>query len=197
MTQKATFTKDMVVEAAFSIVRESGWAAVKARNIAARLGSSTMPIYSSLHSMDEIAKAVWEKALGLMIDYQTRQYTDNVALNLAIGYVAFAKHEPRLFRFMYLERPQSVTEQDMDHAVENMQKLISVGDAVLNAIKFAPPDMQNPLAFKTWIFTHGLASLVSGGALQIPEERIETLLQEAGGAFFALQEQQRKGGHRE
>lgn len=194
MTQKLTFTKEKVVEAAFAMVREQGWSTVTARSIAKRLGSSTMPIYSSLRSMDEIARAVWEKATRLQLDYQTRAYTDNAALNIAIGYVAFAKNEPRLFRFMYAERPASVTEEEIARGVQAMREQPGMNRSVLDALGKIPSELRSPLAFRTWIFTHGLATLVSGGSLDIPEERIRSLLEEAGGAFYVFFEQKGKGG---
>ena len=105
MTQRTIFTREMIVEAAFSMTREQGWGGVTARSIALRLGSSTMPIYSSLKSMDEIEKEVRRKAEELMHDCQRRPYTAETLLNSAVGYVVFARDEPRLFRFLYVDRP--------------------------------------------------------------------------------------------
>src|SRR5512135_3695728 len=101
MTQRTTFTKEKVLETAFSLVREKGWRAVTARNIAKALGASTMPIYTSVHSMEEIAQELGARSFLLIQDYQKRSYTDNAMLNIAIGYVVFAKHEPNLFKFMF------------------------------------------------------------------------------------------------
>ncbi len=58
MTQRTFFTKEMIVDAAFQLTREKGWGAVTARNVARRLGSSTMPLYSSMKSMEDIEAEV-------------------------------------------------------------------------------------------------------------------------------------------
>jgi hypothetical protein len=44
--------------------------------------------------------------------------------------------------------------------------------------------MQDPRILKSWIFAHGLASLISSGVLDLSDERIKSLLLEAGGAIF-------------
>ena len=62
MTQKLFFTSEAILEAAYSLTREKGWAAVSARSIAKKLGSSTMPIYSTLKSMEEIERMVRARA---------------------------------------------------------------------------------------------------------------------------------------
>jgi AcrR family transcriptional regulator len=106
MTQRAFFTKEAVIDTAFALAREKGWGAVSARSIARRLGSSTMPIYSSLKSMEEIERETRKRAEILLQEYQTRPYTENPSLSLAVGYVAFARQEPHLFRFLYVDAPR-------------------------------------------------------------------------------------------
>jgi hypothetical protein len=41
---------------------------------------------------------------------------------------------------------------------------------------------------KSWIFTHGLASMISSGMLDLEEEKMKSLLLEAGGAFYLWEE---------
>lgn len=105
MTQRISFTQKMIVEAAFALTREEGWGGVTARSIARKLGSSTMPIYSSLKSMREIEAAVRVRAESLMREFQGRVYTNEQPLDIALGYVSFARDERNLFRFLYVDRP--------------------------------------------------------------------------------------------
>jgi AcrR family transcriptional regulator len=106
MTQKAFFTREAVLSAVFEMTRESGWRSVSARSIARRLGSSTMPIYSSLKSMADIERETRALADELLRKYQARPVSGNPALDMAIGYVAFARQEANLFRFLYLDAPE-------------------------------------------------------------------------------------------
>jgi AcrR family transcriptional regulator len=191
MTQRAFFTKEAIVEAAFALTREKGWSGVTARNIAKKLGSSTMPIYSSMKSMDEIEVEVKARAEQLMLDYQKREYTANSALNLAVGYVTFARDERNLFRFLFVDKPTAPARRGDGNALTFDQFLTGTRPARL--VDQAPSAMEDPRILKSWIFTHGLASLVSSGVLDLPDERIRSLLMESGEAFFGSEQGKEKG----
>ena len=105
MTQRLLYTREAIAEAAFELARQKGWVAVTARSVARKLGSSTMPIYSNMSSIDEIEREVRSRAESLLLDYQRRAFTEDPALNKAVGYVAFARDQKNLFRFLYVDRP--------------------------------------------------------------------------------------------
>jgi AcrR family transcriptional regulator len=192
MTQKVLFTREMIVEAAFVLARRVGWTAVTARTIARELGSSTMPIYSNLRSMEDIEKEVRIMAEKLLLDYQNRRYTDDLPLNMAEGYVRFAKEEPHLFRFLYLDRPLRQSPGTGEHEVTGAYEKLSSGITAIRLAEQVPTAMQDPRILKSWIFTHGLAAMISSGVLDLPVERIRSILSDAGGAFFLFEEQLKK-----
>ena len=182
MTQKTTFTREMIVEAAYQLTREVGWSAVTARNIAAKLGSSTMPLYSSLKSMDEIEKEVRAKAEGCMHEFQRKPYAPgDPLLSSAVGYVAFARDERNLFRFLYVDRPVTPGREQGAGAAVDVEKV----GGVVDLADQAEVAMKDHRVLKSWAFTHGLASLISSGVIDLPDERIASLLAEAGTAFFS------------
>ena len=51
---KQRITREMVLDAAFSIAREQGMEQVLVKNIAGRLGCSVQPIYSYCQSMEAL-----------------------------------------------------------------------------------------------------------------------------------------------
>ena len=59
---KQRITKDMVVEAAFKIARQSGIEKVLVKSIADELGCSVQPIYSYCRNMDGLREEVSNKA---------------------------------------------------------------------------------------------------------------------------------------
>ena len=181
MTKKAVFTREMIVEAAFQLTREAGWQGVTARSIAAKLGSSTMPLYSSLKSMDEIEKAVRARAEQCMQEYQRRAWAPDALLSSAVGYVAFARDEKNLFRFLYVDRPVQVGASsggDGEKSVDELRGVVNLADQAAVAMK-------DHRVLKSWAFTHGLASLISGGVIDLPDETIARLLLEVGSAVYA------------
>ena len=191
MTQKISFTKEAIIEAAFTLAREKGWSSVTARNIAKKLGSSTMPIYSSMKSMDEIEGEVRVRAEALLLDFQRRTYTGDVPLDQAVGYVTFARDERSLFRFLYVDRPVPAGRQERVREVEGAYEKLTMERKPVSLADQVPVAMSDPRILKSWIFTHGLASLVSGGVLDLPDEKIQGLLLESGAAFFSWEERRK------
>jgi AcrR family transcriptional regulator len=184
MTQKTFFTKEAVVEAAFTLTREQGWAAVTARSIAKKLGSSTMPIYSSMKSMEEIEAEVRTRAEALMLEFQGRSYGGMASLDMAIGYVTFARDDRNLFRFLFVDRPAHIVAGQRGSGRTTTAEQFMSGARPVALADQVPTAMEDPRILKSWIFTHGLASLVSGGVLDLPDEKIRGLLLESGAAFF-------------
>lgn len=186
MTQPVTYTRERVVEAAFELIREGGWSTVSARSIAQRLGSSTMPIYSHLRSIAEVERALRAKARVMLREFQIRAWTDDVLLNLAFGYIAFARDERHLFRFLYLDRPDVIAEGEMRGMKGFFDQEFADRPEVADAVAAIGPGLDS-LVEHSWIFTHGLAMLLSSGSIgHCPDERILQLLQNAGQAFYLL-----------
>ncbi len=186
MTQKASFTKDMVVKAAFDLTRELGWETATARNIARKLGSSTMPIYSTVKSIEEIEKEVVEKALGIMVGYQKKPYTADPMVNIAVGYVVFARDEHNLFRFLFLlERTVAAGGAGADARKDFFMRSFGAVPGVGESVRGIPGGSMDSLMLKSWIFTHGLAVMVNSSFLDLTDEKITDLVLEAGGAFYA------------
>jgi AcrR family transcriptional regulator len=196
MTQRTTFTKEMIVEAAFALTREHGWGAVTARSIARILGSSTMPLYSSLKSMDEIEREVRAKAEELMHEYQRRPFTDERMLSSAVGYVVFARDEPNLFRFIYFDRPvMQASRESAEKSTGEPADIESVG-GVVDLADQAATALQDPVVLRSWAFTHGLASLISSKVIDLPDEMITSLLLEAGTSFYLYDDMKKKEAQR-
>ena len=180
-----TYTRERVVDAAFELIRERGWAAVTARAIADRLGSSTMPIYSHLRSIAEVERALREKARASLREYQTRSWTPDALMNMAFGYIAFARDEPYVFRFLYLERPEVIGEAGMEKMSESLSDQFGEDGAQVEALARLDASARDALTQHTWIFTHGLAVLVSSGSLgECSNETILRFLGNAGEAFY-------------
>ncbi len=188
---KTKFTKERIYEAAFALLKEKGWAHVSARSIAKQLNASTMPIYSTVESMEEIEKECKSRTLKDMHEYQLDQYTDNPFLNSAIGYILFARDLPHLFRFLYFERPEPVSGQEMKELKKRLPK--ELRDLALDYFRKITPRELNDVALMSWIFTHGLAVLLYSGVLtNISNEEIAKVLKKAGDAFFALENTKKK-----
>ena len=182
MVRKRTFTRDQVIAGAVTFVCEQGWSALTARTLAAKLGSSTMPIYTTVGSLEQLEEEVRLVAMQRLIEQQRHPYTTNPLLNLAIGYVVFARDEPKLFRFLFVERPRPVTEEQHRRLAQTSVADAIGGDLPLSAyLNQQDPAVLSGLALKGWIFCHGLASLVvNGNLVDLNDDAIRTLMEQAG-----------------
>lgn len=103
MKQPSVYSREQIIDAALELVRKDGWSKVTTRVIAQNLGSSTMPVYAHVRSVEELEKEVRLKVRELLKVYQRKKYTEHVLFNLAFGYVVFARDGKSLFCFLYLE----------------------------------------------------------------------------------------------
>jgi AcrR family transcriptional regulator len=178
------YSKSKITAAAFGIAREQGWSTLSARSIAASLESSTMPIYSNMASMEEIEEAVRRQALDLLLEYQMKDYTDNPFLNLAVGYIVFAREESNLFRFLFIERSQPLTDKNLSDLRSRIQG--EAPDYLEQYFGGISSGEMDDVSMKSWIFTHGLAVALGNGLVgPIGDDEIARMLGEAGGAFVA------------
>ena len=158
---------------------------MSARSIARKLGSSTMPIYSHFRSLDSIEEQIRVRARELQKQYQKRKYTGHTLLDLAVGYIVFARDEKNLFRFLYLERPEYIRPEDMPRMRESFLSEFGEHSEEVTSLGELHADSQQELMQYTWVFTHGLATLVNSGALSAcSDEMLKQMLMDAGAAFY-------------
>ena len=93
MARKESVTIQDILENAFEMTREEGFANVTARKVAARVGCSTQPIFRVYKNMDELWGEVYKKAVLFFQDYYDLfPRTGTVPFsNLGMAYIAFAR----------------------------------------------------------------------------------------------------------
>ncbi|MGM0653129.1 MAG: TetR/AcrR family transcriptional regulator [Bacillota bacterium] len=185
MKQPSIYSYEQIINAAFELIKEIGWQGVTTRAIAKKLGSSTMPIYSHLKSVEELEKELRVKASSLLKEFQQHPYTEHTLLNLAFGYVVFARDEKHLFRFLYLDRPGRLDLENMSRMKDAFFSEFGTESDAGKALLELKKSGQEALIQYTWIFTHGLAMLVNSGALGSNSDQvILEYLKNAGEAFY-------------
>ena len=103
MPPKAKVTREMILDAAFDLVRSEGQGALNVRALARRLGCSTQPILYNFATMEELQAAVYERA----DEYHTScilprgEEGPDALLRLGLNYVRFGHEERHLFRFLF------------------------------------------------------------------------------------------------
>lgn len=175
MPPKVKVTKEAIVDAAFSIVRESGAAAVNARTVAARLNCSTQPVFSNFAAMDKLHLAVIEKAEALYRTYTDREvesgdYPRYKASGMA--YIRFAREEKELFKLLYM-RDRTGEEIPMEtELTDEMEALVqnNVGLDGMTAKLFH---------LEIWAYVHGIAAMFATGYLELEWSLVSKMLTDA------------------
>lgn len=68
MPAKAKVTKEMRVEAAFAVARETGAENINARTVSERLHCSTQPVMYHFTTIEELKRTVYEKADAIILN---------------------------------------------------------------------------------------------------------------------------------
>ena len=169
MPKKPTTTKETMIEGAFRLVREQGYEALTARNLAFFLGCSTQPIMYQFPNLDDLRDLTYQKA-----DKFHTEYILNAGDLLEIGlrYVQFAKEEPLLFKFLFQSgRFTGLSLKDLVRAPETAGVL----SAVSSEAELTPEDAE--IFFEPLVaLVHGYASLVANNAMQYDPDAIRNAL---------------------
>lgn len=159
MPPKTVFSSDAVMEAGFQVLRKKGLKGLTSRNVARKLGASSMPVYSSFGSMRKFENAVIGKVRDLMLEYTSRPYTEMVFLNMGVGMACFARDEPALYRAMFLER------NDFRNVIEELLEALCDRLGEDGKLSGMPRGNRMALLRKMWVYTHGLSALICVGVV--------------------------------
>lgn len=186
MPPRAKITKEMVIDAAFEVTRVAGVENVNARTVSEKLGCSTQPVMYHFARIEDMKKAVYEKANWFHTEYLVRVDSgEDMMLGIGLNYIRFAVEEPYLFRFLF----------QSGYAVEN--SILEMVDAeglkpVLTAMQaeIKLNEAQTKEIFLTLaLFVHGYASIIANSCMEFDEAAAAAHLERVYiGARLALQE---------
>lgn len=176
MPPKQRITREMILETSFAMFCREGMEVVNARSVAKALNCSTQPIFSYFAGMDDLKTALENKARDLFeSEIAVAISSDSPLFNGCMAYYRFALNQPNLFRQMFLRK--------MEKCPDNLK---AINDA-LRANVVEPLSLKlgvdaaqaEAQCVKLWVYTHGVASLVAMGLIDLDEEAVMQMLREA------------------
>ena len=175
MPPKPKITREMVIDAAFDIARETGWENISARAVAERLKCSTQPIMYHFATIEELKKAAYAKADAYHSEYLMNIKGPQVMLEIGLNYIRFAIEEPQLFRFLF---------QSNFFAGATLLELIDSDELapVLSAMQSAiggSAEQVKEIFVTVFLFAHGYASIIANNSLKYDEETVKAHLERA------------------
>lgn len=185
MPPKQKFTKDEILECSLNIIRKEGPKSLTARRLGEELGSSSRPIFTVFQSMEEVLSETINCAKELYQNYVKDGLSEEAPFR-GVGrrYIKFAKDEPQLFRLLFM------TETNSNLTLSNILLLIDdYTGQILEVVKNEYGlDAEKAKRYYThlWIYSHGIATLMSTGVSNYDDNEITELLAEVGKALITL-----------
>ena len=174
MAPKTKITKEMIVDAAFEIIRADGYESLNARTIAERLNCSTQPILYQFKTRAEIHEAVYEAADQFHTQYITAEIetAEDPFLSIGLSYIRFGQMEKNLFRFLF-----------QSNRLAGLNLLTMMGSPEMGPfLEIARRELEcggDEIRERLLVFVaavHGYASLLANNALEYDEDQaIRTL----------------------
>lgn len=188
---KAKITREMVIDAAFEVTRIMGSENVNARTVSEKLGCSTQPVMYHFARIEEMKRAVYEKADRFHTEYlmNITDPQEGVMLGIGLNYIRFAIKEPNLFKFLF--QSGFAVENSLLDMIDS-EELVPVLSAMREAMEM---DMeQTKEVFLTIaLFAHGYASIIANNSLEYDEKVVAKHLEKAyRGAVSAVQNEKER-----
>lgn len=186
MAPKTKITREMIVNAAFEVVREAGAENINARTVSEKLGCSTQPVMWQFKTIADMKEAAYQKADNFHTDF-IMNIGNSPMKDIGLNYIRFAKNEKYLFRFLF--------QSDM-FSGKSILELISSEELYpvleILAQKTQTNIDQAKMIFKTlFLYIHGYASMIANNSIEYDEEETATELDSLlEGAVYAS----KKGG---
>jgi hypothetical protein len=183
MARKESITKQDILNAAFEMARQEGVGQVSARNLAARAGCSTQPIFRVYKNMEELGEDIFIKSIEFFESfYEAFPKTHETPfVDLGLAYIQFARQEQQLFRLLFLSEKR--------HGKSLYDMLNGESGAVvkeINNAKFYGCKNPSEIFMKMWILIHGCACMSLTGDYDLQEGDTIKLLEESYGSFRSV-----------
>lgn len=186
MPPKTKISKEMILDTAFEIARTEGAEKITARRISELLHCSTQPVLYHFASVEEIKRAVYQKADEYHSGYLMNiGREDDPTLTIGMNYIRFAAEEPLLFRFLF---------QSNEFSGNNVRELMDLKE-ILPMLEVFRQELDVTLEetkeiFATlFIYAHGYASMLANNTMVYEEaDLMKSLTKVFYGAVYAAKE---------
>lgn len=180
MPPKQKITKEMILEAAFKITRELGFEAVNARSLAKVIGCSTQPIFSQYATMTDLKKEFYDYLTNYYNEYALgRAGGKNFSGDFGLAYIDFAINDSNLFQVLFMSELVGLN----GFSDVMWEGNVEIAGAMSKRLGISLEAAKN-LLMKTWIFMHGIASMIATKSIKLSDGEAEKMLKEARAAFL-------------
>ncbi len=168
MPPKAKVTREMIIDAAFEIIRNTGVETVNARTVSKELNCSTQPVMYHFKTIEELKRAVYEKSDEYHSAYIMDIHSNNPLKDIGLNYIQFAVKEKNLFRFLF---------QSNEFLGKNISDLINAEElqpiiAILSKEVEVNTEQAKTIFRSLFLIAHGYASMFANNEMTYDEQTI-------------------------
>ena len=188
MPPKTRITKEMIVNAAIEVAKQSGYENINARSVSKQLHCSTQPVMYHFSTVDAMKRASYAQVDRLHSEYMTAILPEqDPVLGIGLNYIRFAVEEPQLFRFLF---QSGYAEENSLLEMIDSKELIPVLAAMQEGAGLSM-EKTRQIFLTVALFAHGYASIIANNALEYNEELVAAHLERAwNGAFLAATQEE-------
>ena len=188
MPPKTRITKDMIIQAAVEVARQSGHENINARTVSEQLHCSTQPVMYHFSTIDAMKRAAYAQVDHLHSEnLMTIPPGQDPILGIGLNYIRFAVEEPQLFRFLF--QSGYAEEHNLLEMVDS-EGLAPVLAVMRDGVGLSMEKTRD-VFITVALFAHGYASIIANNHLEFDEKLIAEHLERAwNGAVLAAEQEE-------
>ena len=183
MPPKTRITRDMIIQAAIEVAKQSGYESINARTVSQQLHCSTQPVMYHFSNIDAMKRAAYAQVNHLHSEYIMTMIPDqDPILGIGLNYIRFAVEGPQLFRFLF--QSGYAKENSLLEMIDS-EELIPILAVMREGAGLGVEETKRVFLIVA-MFAHGYASIIANNDLEYNEELVAEHLEQAwNGAVLA------------
>ena len=169
MAGKSIIDKKTLLKVAVNMVEKDGIESINARSLATHAGISTKPIYRLYTSLDLLKTDVNDIIKKEYDDFIIKRVDNkNALITVCVAYIEFAQMHKNYFRSMFLSH--NLNWKSVDDVLNEKWNQ----GAIINLVNKQGYtfDSAKELFMHVWLYSNGLATLISTNAINIDDKEI-------------------------
>lgn len=201
MGRKVRITREMILEAAYEILDESGIGAVGIKAIASKLGCSTQPVSWVFGSMKELKKELFryanEKAYEALPEHMAGKNAIDAFFASGVYYISIACDHPNVFRFITVDDPMDTIGEPVrdNKSIFSFEFDPDAIDLLAKEYGISPEIIGNTVR-DIVIYAHGLAVMMMHDSFRLPKEEACRMAYDVGEKLLRAIGIETSGGER-
>ena len=171
MGRKTQITKEIMLQAAYEILKEEGYSMVNIKTIAAKVGCSTQPISWQFGNMQGMRKELYKYASEQIFGDIEQRIANLNAMEAFFesgkSYISNACEYPNVFRFLCVDDPGDIVEKSS--SVVDLLGDDFIKEMLVKEIEL-PKETINRIAADIVVYTHGLAVMLLWDAFKMDKQ---------------------------